>query len=235
MSFGGRMDQNQCRRPTSIDAILVLAPAVLALMLSGGIFAAEIDASTPAVASTQEASDDRETQPARNPETLHRPRLSTREARQNSVSQRIVVDRTQLAQSAEPTKTSPAPLAPPAGPATDIKLSFKMDPRLLGPTYGGERWISPPVYMGAAAQDTVEARIEASDASGRPVTVSPKWIPSDPAMVEISPAIGNAVRITVKQPGESSVELASEQFARKLSIRGEKRNEVMHVQIIQTP
>ncbi len=36
---------------------------------------------------------------------------------------------------------------------TAIQVSFKLDPRLSGPTYGGERWISPPTYMGANAQD----------------------------------------------------------------------------------
>jgi hypothetical protein len=54
--------------------------------------------------------------------------------------------------------------AAPAAAAT-INVAFKLDPRLSGPTYGGERWVSPPTYTAASAQDVVEAGL-ALDARG---------------------------------------------------------------------
>src|SRR5439155_27115962 len=57
---------------------------------------------------------------------------------------------------------------PPAAAAqSGIRVTFKLDPRLSGPTYGGERWVSPQTYSGANAQDAVEARVFAVDDKGR--------------------------------------------------------------------
>src|SRR5574342_139624 len=56
----------------------------------------------------------------------------------------------------------------PAAALTRINVSFKLDPRLSGPTYGGERWVSPATYMGASAQDAVEVRARTVDARGAP-------------------------------------------------------------------
>jgi FKBP-type peptidyl-prolyl cis-trans isomerase FklB len=116
---------------------------------------------------------------------------------------------------------------------SDIQVSFKLDPRLMGGTYGGERWISSQKYMGTNAQDTVDARVQGIDAQGRPIKISPKWTPSDPDMVTISPEEGNLVKITVKHAGESSIEVASEGVSRKLSINAKQQGNAIQMEISQ--
>ena len=124
----------------------------------------------------------------------------------------------------------PEQAAPPAA-LTGIHVSYKLDPRLSGPTYGGERWVSPPTYSGASAQDTVEAKVEGIDAKGRPVKISPRWTPADPEMVAVSPSEGNAVKITVKRPGQTSLQVASQEVSKKLVIKAASRGGAMQVEI----
>jgi len=127
---------------------------------------------------------------------------------------------------------SAAAVAKPDGVA-QISVSFKMDPRLAGGTYGGERWISPPKFTGAAAQDTVQARVEGTDAKGRPVKVSPKWTAADPEMVQITPNEGDTVSIKVTRPGTTTVALAAPGVTKELAVKAELRGQAMLVQITQ--
>lgn len=120
---------------------------------------------------------------------------------------------------------------PPA--ASDIKFSFKLDPRLAGGTYGGERWVARPTYTGIGGQSIVEVRARVFDAVGRPTNVSPTWIPDDPAMVSVTPGDGMQVKITVQGAGESKLRVAAPGFFRELSIKATVTNDVMQVQISQ--
>ena len=118
-------------------------------------------------------------------------------------------------------------------PAGVIQLSFKLDPRLSGATYGGERWVSPPTYQGSTGQNTVEAKGSLVDAGGRPTRGSIEWKPSDPEMVAVSPVRGERVTITVKRVGESSLTLTSGTVSRKLSVKAVERNGARQVTITQ--
>ncbi len=115
----------------------------------------------------------------------------------------------------------------------DIKLSFKLDPRLMGGTYGGERWISPPTYTGTNAQETVEVRAQVIDAKGKPTNISPEWMPSDPEMVTVSPSQGDQVKITVKRAGESKLKVAAQGISKELVIKAKYQNNAMQVEISQ--
>ena len=135
---------------------------------------------------------------------------------------------------APPWAPAGAQAAAPAAPATStLNVSFKLDARLSGPTYGGERWVSGATYIGAAAQDAVEARVSAVDATGRSVKVSPSWTPSDPEMLAISPARGERVKITVRRIGESTVTVTFGGASRKLTVRAVERNGNKQVSITQ--
>jgi FKBP-type peptidyl-prolyl cis-trans isomerase len=114
-----------------------------------------------------------------------------------------------------------------------ITVSFKLDPRLSGPTYGGERWVSPPTYSGATAQDKVEARAEAIDANGRPVHFELKWIPANPRMVTISPGQGKRVVIAVKRAGESKLKVASQDSSKELLIKAKRTGKAIQIEIVQ--
>lgn len=100
-----------------------------------------------------------------------------------------------------------------------IEISFKLDPRLSGPTYGGERWVSPKTYRGASAQATVDARAAAVDARGRPVKMNIQWIASDPEKVAVSPGTGEQVRITARRAGESVVTVKAGGSSRDLTVK----------------
>jgi FKBP-type peptidyl-prolyl cis-trans isomerase len=104
---------------------------------------------------------------------------------------------------------------------TDMKFSFKLDPRLLGGTYAAEHWISPPSYDGSAAQDTVEARAIGVGAKGQLLRIAPRWIPSDPEMVTVSPDQGALVKIKVTRAGESKLQVTSGAISKELLIKSE--------------
>ncbi|HEY6100913.1 MAG TPA: hypothetical protein VIW03_15855 [Anaeromyxobacter sp.] len=123
--------------------------------------------------------------------------------------------------------------APAASAPAALAVSFKLDPRLSGPTYGGERWVSPPTYTGASGQVTVEARALAADARGRPLKSAPEWTPSDPEMVAVSPPRGEQVRLTVKRAGESSVIVTSGGASRKLTVKAVQANGIWRVDVSQ--
>lgn len=133
-----------------------------------------------------------------------------------------------------PAARTPAALEKAGGPApATLRVAFKLDPRLAGPTYGGERWVSPPTYQGARGQDAVEAQASAVDARRIPVKTAIDWAPSDPEMVTVTPARGAHVRIAVRRPGRSTVTLKAGEASRKLTIEAARTDGVWHLTISQ--
>lgn len=124
-----------------------------------------------------------------------------------------------------------ATAAPAAVDKSSIQVSFKLDPRILSGVYGGERWVSPPTYT--TTLDTVEARVAGTDSKGGIRNISAKWTPSDPEMVTVSPSEGQRVKIAVKRPGETALNVTSDGVSRQLSIKAAYKNDVMHVEIAQ--
>jgi hypothetical protein len=116
---------------------------------------------------------------------------------------------------------------------SDIRFVFKLDPRLAGGTYGGERWVSPHTYTGIVGQNTVEVRARVVDAAGRPTNISPEWIPDNPAMVSVSPGDGERVKITVQGAGESRLKVTANGASRELVIRAKSTNGTLQVEISQ--
>jgi len=141
-------------------------------------------------------------------------------------------------------KPSPAVVARPTAvshPAalTGIEVSFKLDPRHTKGVYMGEGWVSPPISIYAGAQigttPTVEAKVQALDAKGQPVDLSPEWIPADPEMVTVSPGQGNAVMITVRHAGQSSLQVTSQKASKKLSIKAWYQGDAIQAEISEIP
>ena len=114
-----------------------------------------------------------------------------------------------------------------------IKVFFKLDSRMSGPTYGGERWGSPPTFSFAqgGSQLTVDAKARGLDAGGRSIDLSPTWIPADPEMVTITPGQRNEVTITVKRAGQTSLQVASQGVSRTLSIKATATQEGKALQV----
>jgi len=126
---------------------------------------------------------------------------------------------------------------PDAASLPAIKVSFKLDPRLTRSMYMGERWVSPPTYTGVrdGKEITVDARAEVISARGKSEGIGPKWIPSDPDMVTVTPAQGKEVKITVRRAGESSLKVAAPGFSRELFIKATLQGSAIQVNITQKP
>jgi FKBP-type peptidyl-prolyl cis-trans isomerase len=131
---------------------------------------------------------------------------------------------------------SPQLAEPDAASLKALTVSFKQDPRLSGPTYGGERWLSPPAFTSSAqegTEGTVDARVQGVDAKGRAVKVVPEWTAADPKMVTVAPGQRNEFRITVKGPGESKLTVASQGVSKELLIKAKDLGNAIQVEIIQ--
>ena len=122
---------------------------------------------------------------------------------------------------------------PVVAPISDIRISFKLDPRLHGPTYGGERWVSPRTYSGINGQDIVDARATGIDAKGRPVDISPEWVPANPAIAAVSPDHGTQTKITVKGAGQTTLKVLSQGISKELLIKSEYHAGVIRIEISQ--
>jgi hypothetical protein len=117
-----------------------------------------------------------------------------------------------------PSRAGDGKVASAAPSPAKIFLSFKLDPRILGPTYGGEHWVSPPVYTGARAQDSVETRARAVSARGVPVKADPQWTVSDPEVVAVSPSRGERVTLTARRAGVSTVTVKAGGASRSFTV-----------------
>ncbi|OGP75888.1 MAG: hypothetical protein A2W09_00315 [Deltaproteobacteria bacterium RBG_16_50_11] len=122
-----------------------------------------------------------------------------------------------------------------AASLTRIKVSFKLDPSITRGMYMGERWVSPPTYTaaGEGKEITMEASAQGLDAKGKPIDISPEWIPEDPKMVAVSPGQGRQVKITVREAGQSSLKVAAQGLSRKLLIKATYQDGATQVEISQ--
>lgn len=133
---------------------------------------------------------------------------------------------------------APAMETPNNASTAEIQVFFKLDLRLLGPTYGGERWVSPPTYGPVQAPGEtyiVEARAEAIDKSGQSFHTNFEWEPEDSEMVAVAPGQDDVVMITIKRAGESRLQVTSQGGASKtLHIKAVfSQNNAIQVEISQ--
>jgi hypothetical protein len=132
-------------------------------------------------------------------------------------------------------KASGVLVSPSAAALPGIEISFKLDPRFTKGMSAEDGWISPPVSMRGGAQGetgpTVGARVNALDAKGQPVDLSPEWIPADPEMVTVSPSQGNEVQITVQHAGQSNLQVTSQKVSKQLSIMAWYQGDAIQVEI----
>jgi FKBP-type peptidyl-prolyl cis-trans isomerase FklB len=114
----------------------------------------------------------------------------------------------------------------------DIQLTYKRDPRLVDPYRGQGPWVAGPGYSGATAQDRVVTRARTLDPKGQPVAATLRWVPSDPAMVTVSPAEGGEVTIAVHKDGESRLKVEAAGFARELTVRARRQATFLVFEIV---
>ncbi|QKX18829.1 FKBP-type peptidyl-prolyl cis-trans isomerase N-terminal domain-containing protein [Microbulbifer sp. YPW1] len=118
----------------------------------------------------------------------------------------------------------------------DIKVSFKLDPRLTRGVYMGDRWVSLPTYTGArqiGSEYTLEAKAAGLVEEGQEVRIVPEWSVSDPDMVTVTPTENGAVQISVSQAGESRLTVAANGVSRELRIKAVSEDGAMVVEVSQ--
>jgi FKBP-type peptidyl-prolyl cis-trans isomerase FklB len=121
-------------------------------------------------------------------------------------------------------------------PLEDIRISFKLDPRLSGATYGGERWIASSPFNSLAqvgTQATVEAKVDGVAKNGASVRTAAEWKPADPEMVTVAPGENSQVKITVHHAGESKVTVASNGVSKQLIVKAKYTGNATQVEISQ--
>jgi FKBP-type peptidyl-prolyl cis-trans isomerase len=122
----------------------------------------------------------------------------------------------------------------PAVDVTDIRVSFKLDPRLMGGTYAQPGWVAPMVYEGIQGQNVVVARADGFDEKGQLIEgIEPQWIPEDPQMVSVSAGEGGSVKITINGPTESGLKLVYGEFSKTLSVTATTNNDILQIKISQ--
>ena len=127
----------------------------------------------------------------------------------------------------------PAPNTP---QLATIVIAFKLDLRLTRPLNLGDRWVAPPRFSPAVQEGdmcTVEAKAYAVDTSRNQITISPKWIPEDPARIKVVPDEGNQVTITVLGAGVSRLTVTGEGLSKTLTVKAEPYRETLKVAILQ--
>jgi FKBP-type peptidyl-prolyl cis-trans isomerase FklB len=121
-------------------------------------------------------------------------------------------------------------------PLGDLRISFKLDPRLSGPTYGGDHWIVSSPFTSVAqvgTQATVEAKVDGVAKNGAPVRAAAEWTPADPEMITVAPAENSQVKITVHHAGESKVTVASNGVSKQLLVKAKRVGNATQVEISQ--
>ena len=225
------MNRRQETRQRRRDMVFVLALAGSLLAINGTVRASETEDPTEVDArAMQEAFDADAQQEAPDSASIQRQRPTREEAR-------AARHKRQLARSDRATRRASQNTAIPAatpspGDLAGIDVFFKLafQPDRGEPAAG--RWIAP-AYAGVqeGAEFVVEAKARGLDASGKATTISPAWVASDPNMVEVSPGAGEAVKITVRDAGQSRLIVAAPGITKELSISATYASRAMHVQI----
>ena len=219
-------------RGGSCLAKMLLAVSLLALQ--GWTWAAEPE--SPAKAAERDGSaqpsapEATAVQPA--PDTATPPPRATSAERRKATRDRARIQQARLAM-LRANQERPSSAAADGVALTDIMVAMKLDPRSGGPTEAGDRWVTPPTRSSISAQDMIVARAFGISAEGQPVNIRPEWIATDPEMVTVSRAPGNAVQIAVHRAGESKLRVQAAGVSKDLSISATYEGQVMHVQISQ--
>jgi len=79
----------------------------------------------------------------------------------------------------------------------------------------------------------VEARVHGVDAKKNKMKIKPKWTPSDPEMVTVTPGEGSDVKIAVKRAGKSTLNVAAPGVSKEFSIKATEEGDAIRVEITQ--
>jgi len=122
-----------------------------------------------------------------------------------------------------------------AGTITAIQVQLKVQNITKENFFMGDVWVAPAKFSDVqiGKQYVGYARASGLDPEGNKVDLTPQWLPSDPAMVEIEPNPGAKVKLTVLKEGESYLTVSSGPVSKRLDIKAAQRDGAMYVEISQ--
>jgi hypothetical protein len=125
---------------------------------------------------------------------------------------------------------------PEAAALKDIKVIFKLDPRVTQGMYMGERWISPPKYTRVQEGKKplmIEAKAMGLDAQGKEAPINPVWTSAEPETVKVAPGQGHQVELTVLRAGETKLKIEFQGISKTLSVKGKPLGNFLIAEITQ--
>ncbi|MFZ5471758.1 MAG: hypothetical protein ACOZIN_20205 [Myxococcota bacterium] len=129
-------------------------------------------------------------------------------------------------------KASPTPAR-----LADISVLLLLDPRLTQSQYLGPVWVREATYVSPKPGGPVKVQVKATgvDTTGRAIEVPLEWTASDAQLVQISPASGPRVTLTVTGQGMAEVLVSSGEVVRTLAVRARRSLGNLVVEISQPP
>ena len=86
--------------------------------------------------------------------------------------------------------------------AGEPKIAFKLDPRVTGGLYMGDRWVVASKFT--QVQDGSRLTVAAKGPQGA------SWVAADPSMVTVTPVTDREVRLTINRVGETTMTAAGQ-------------------------
>jgi hypothetical protein len=126
--------------------------------------------------------------------------------------------------------------SPEAAALKGIKVSFQVDPRVTRGMYMGEQWVSPPNYIRVQEGENkliVPAQAMGLDAKGGQVKINPTWKPGNADIVQVSPAQGPKVELTVLKEGQTDLTVTLGGVSKKLTVKAVRQHGSLRVDISQ--
>lgn len=118
---------------------------------------------------------------------------------------------------------------------SEIRVLFKLDPKIMEAVYLGEVWISPSRFTSSGRGGTlvVEMKAEGLDRDGQWQKIRPVWETGNPASVRVTPPEGHMVTLTVRREGEEVLKATYGNIEKKLAIRAWRQKDALFAEISQ--
>jgi uncharacterized protein (TIGR03437 family) len=119
-----------------------------------------------------------------------------------------------------------------------IQVYYRLDPWLIGGTYGGGLWVAPSVFgpiTQAKGSFEIEVKAHLVTEDGRSGQVPASWTTAHSEMVKIVSNVSGAVVINIQRAGEGLVHAAYQDVVREIRIRAEYVAGELHVTLMQSP
>ena len=119
--------------------------------------------------------------------------------------------------------------------ATNMVVTFRLDPAVTRGLYLGDRWVSPATFHFAqpGSQYVFQAKLQSIDAHDDRVDLSGDWSTDDPEMIAIERHDHGAVTIVVRRAGVGRLFVSAGGTRKVLQVKARQTEDAMDVRIVQ--